>query len=207
MSKHAAVQFNRKLSKLFDQYTFWLRKAVDKGSLGRPPKVNRAKISKSIKQLQDLASEATCMSFAKEQFQRIVKQKKQWQVKTSKGWGRREKKKSFDHWFKKHINHPNCIYIFWKNKNAVYVGRTIKGKSRPQNHFSEVWFPKVTRIDIFSTTSPTEVSKLECLAIHRFDPVENRMKASRPKSAKRCPVCVLRKEIKSELRNIFRLRK
>ena len=154
MSKHAAIKFNRKLLKLFNQYTFWLRKAVDKGYLGRPPKVNRSKVSKFIKQLQNLATDATSSSFARKQFRKNIKKKKQWQVKSSKGWGWREKKKTFNHWFEDNIDYPNCIYIFWANRQAIYVGRTVKGKGRAQNHFNKVWFPKVTRIDISRLRRP-----------------------------------------------------
>jgi hypothetical protein len=51
------------------------------------------------------------------------------------------------------------------------------------------------------------VPKLECLAIHRFRPRENGMKASIPKWAKKCPVCVAHELIADELRRIFALRK
>ena len=90
---------------------------------------------------------------------------------------------------------------------CIYVGRTIKGKGRPQSHFVKFWLNSVSRIDIYLTSQSSQVPKLECLAIHRFHPKENGMKASIPKWAKKCPVCEIQKNIRSELRQIFSLRK
>lgn len=207
MAKHSVISFNKKLNKLFYQRTLWLRKAIDKGNVGRPPIFNRKKISKNINELQNIASECVTHTFAKNEFEKTIDKKKQWRVNKRKGWGWKAKRENFSKWFEANIDFPNCIYIFWSNSKCVYVGRTVRGKGRPQNHFNKNWFYKISRVDIYSTSKASEVPKLECLAIHRFRPKENGMKASIPKWAKKCPVCNLRKQIKSELSKIFRIKK
>ena len=207
MARHSTVQFNRKLHELFDDRTIWLRKAVRQRNPGRPPTFSRKKVSRAIAALQELASKAVVKKAARKEFARIVDKKKQWQVSNSKGHGWRAKRENFDKWFQHKIPYPNCIYIFWAGRKARYVGRTVRGKGRPQSHFDKSWFSGVTRIDIYSTSTPSQVPKLECLAIHRFHPRENGVKASIPKWAKKCPVCDVHKLIKHEIRAIFRLKK
>jgi hypothetical protein len=203
MSRHSAVEFNRRLQKLFDARTVWLKKAIQQRDPGRPPLFNRRRVSKTITQLQDIASDCVAEKFAKTDFDAVVDKKKQWHAK---GWGWGKKKEDFNRWFTQHIPFPNCIYIFWSGKTCRYVGRTLRGKGRPQQHFEKRWCTHVTRVDIYSTSLAAQVPKLECLAIHRFRPTENGAKASIPKWAKKCPVCKVHKLIREEVRTIFRLR-
>jgi hypothetical protein len=203
MSKHAAARFKNVLFALFTKRTFWLMKAIAGNVPKRPPTFKRTTISNAIPILQDIATECLVHDLAKKEFNLIVRDKKSWHVTRNKGWGWREKKQSFNKWFIKNIYYKNCIYVFWSNKKCIYVGRTIRGKGRPQSHFDKSWFTPVTRIVIFSTTAPTNVPKLECLAIHRFKPKENGIRASIPKWAKRCPLCEIHLLISNELRAIF----
>lgn len=206
MAKHAAIEFNRLLDELFLKRTHWIRTAVRSSPQGRPPVLNRRGITKAIERLQDLASECLAEDYAWSEFDRLVEEKRQWHVTTSKGWGRDAKKKSFNLWFDRTIRFQNCIYIFWSNSTCLYVGRTMRGKGRPQSHFNTHWLSKTTRIDIYSTSSGNEVPKLECLAIHRFDPVYNKRRASKKMWAKTCPVCDVHEMIDDELRGIFYLK-
>lgn len=206
MAKHAAVEFDRHLNKLFLKRTHWIRNTVRSSMRGRPPILNRRRISKTIKHLQDLASECLVKDHASSEFNSLVKEKRWWRVTTSKGWGRDAKKKNFNQWFDKNIFFPNCVYIFWSKSTCLYVGRTLRGKGRPQSHFNMHWFSKTTRINIFSTSSASEVPKLECLAIHRFSPVHNKRRAANKMWAKKCPVCKVHEMIDDELRSIFYLK-
>ena len=97
----------------------------------------------------------------------------------------------------------NCIYIFWAGKRCMYVGRTVRGRGRPQQHFEKGWFARVTRIDIYATGSPSEIPRLECIAIHNFDPIKNKRKASKAKWTKKCTICKGLKTIERELQQIF----
>jgi hypothetical protein len=206
MSKHAAVKFHRELDGLFERRTSWLRKVVDRGIKTKPMVFDRKRRRRVFKQLKSLATDCLARDLAKREFKATIDKKKQWQCTQNKGWNRKDKRKNFDAWFDKNIPYKNCIYIFWKGRKAEYVGRTLKGKGRPQNHFSKFWFNGTSRIDIYSTSQASQTPKLECLAIHRFKPRQNGTKASIPKWAKKCPVCKTHKLVETELKDIFALR-
>ncbi len=132
-------QYTQQLDKLFDNRIHWLKVAVKKVQ-GRPPTFTRSKIDKGIIILQNLASEILVRQIFKRDSDNLIKQKKRWHTK-NKGWGRTEKKKSFNSWFKKYINYKNYVYVFWAGKDeCIYVGRSIVGKTRPQDHFEKYWF-------------------------------------------------------------------
>lgn len=124
----------------------------------------------------------------KKEFKTSFISKRQWQVKNSKGWGRRAKKLAFRQWYDREIQSRNCVYVFWSGKDCEYVGRTFRGKERPTSSFDKFWFNGVTRIDIYSVHSPSVVARAECLAIDVFDPRRNLNSSSRPKFSKRCPI-------------------
>jgi hypothetical protein len=199
-------QFETELMRLFRIRTHWLRSVIGKASPGKPPVLNKRKLNERIRRLQTIASLWLVKHVARDEFQRLIDKKKQWHPKKGKGWGIEEKKRTFDKWFESQISFPNCIYIFWAGRKCKYVGRTIRGKGRPQSHFEKFWFLSITRIDIYSTSRASEVSKLECLAIHRFNPSENKKRAAGKKWTKKCPVCKVHKLIYSELKKIFKLK-
>jgi len=206
MAKRAALAFNRELQDLFERRTHWLRAHVSKPGPGRAPALNRATVTRGISRLQELASKCLATQYARREFDKTVDQHRQWHVTSSKGRGWRAKKKTFGEWYAGNIDHRSCVYAFWHKSRCLYVGKTDHGRGRPQSHFSKIWFPRVTRIDVYSTSQKSQIPRLECLAIHRFDPSENRHKAATKKWTKKCPVCVVRAEIKKELRRIFSLR-
>ena len=197
--------FNKRLSRLFNDRTHWIRNAVKKTSLGRPPIFTKSKVEKNIGLLQDIASKILVYKVSKKEFDKIVLQKKRWHTK-NKGWGRKRKMKSFNLWFAKNISYKNYIYVFWSGKKCKYVGRSIAGGTRPQAHFEKYWFNSVTKINIYSTSQRRQIPKLECLAIHRFKPSENNNMPSFSNHDKPCPICKTQKLIKNELKSIFKLR-
>jgi len=206
MSKRAAVQFHRELDSLLERRTSWLRKVVDKGIKTKPKVFNKKRRRKGIRKLKLLATKCLASYLAKKEFKATIDKKKQWQCTRNKGWNRNDKRNHFNTWFAKNIPYENCIYIFWKGRRAEYVGRTLNGRGRPQSHFSEFWFNGTTRIDIYSTSQASQTPKLECLAIHRFEPKQNGQRASMPKWAKKCPVCKIHKLIEAELKDVFALK-
>ena len=207
MAKHAAAWFEDELDELFRARTHWIRTTVRGGKAGRPPIFDRHKVTKVIESLQDHASICLAKDCAQYEFEKLVNKKRGWHVTASKGWGRDAKRRNFDTWFERKIPFRNCIYLFWADSTCLYVGRTVHGKGRPQAHFEKYWFSRVSRIDVYSTSKASEVPKLECLAIHRFNPTENRRKASKKKWTQKCPVCEVHQWIHDELRDIFALRK
>lgn len=198
-----AVQFRRTVDRLFRRRASWLRNALGKPIPGAPPSFGRREREKAIDQLQGLASDSLARKLAKKEFLRSVDKKKSWHVK---GWGRDEKRQLFNGWYEEHIPYRRCIYIFWKGNKCVYVGKTKGGAGRPSAHFEKHWFSGATRIDIYALRGKKSLPALECLAIHRFQPRENKNKAQTAKWTKKCPLCKVHRDIKSELRSIFSLR-
>jgi hypothetical protein len=201
-----ATEFERQLQKLFDRRTSWLRKAIGKTRPGRPHVFNRRKVVPKLDELGELAADILVRRRGQREFLRVVDGKRQWHVKRGKGFGIDTKKRRFKKWYGKYIGNKNCVYAFWSRKGCVYVGRTSRGKGRPAGWFDRVWFQPVTRIDIFSVPRRSEVPKAECLAVHLFDPTENKNWPSMESYTKKCPICKATKEIDHELENIFRLR-
>lgn len=198
-------QFIQELDNLFRQRTHWLRSELGMVKPGQPPKFSRKKVNAGIKKLQEIASNAFAHNLAKIEFEKHISEYRSWHIK---GHGPDDKKNRFNEWYRKTgITSKGCIYVFWGNHNkAEYVGKTGSGGSRPSSHFEKYWFSRVKRVTIFTVKSKTHIPKLECLAIHRFQPIRNKNKAATKKWAKTCPIHKIHRSIESELRNIFRLR-
>jgi hypothetical protein len=170
---------------------------------GPVPTLNKERRERAIKRLQGIASEALAKRTAKQQFERSVKYKKAW---PTKGRGYENKLKECRDWAKDNIDQEaGKVYVFWRKRRCLYVGRTIGRGSRPSKHFKRRWFKNTTRIVVYMTPDKREVPRLECLAIHRFLPQEID-KASREKWTPDCPLCRLHRKIKTEVRTIFRFR-
>jgi len=200
------TKFERELGRLFYRRTSWLRKAIGKNRPGRPHVFNRRRVEPKLEELGELAAQILVKRRARREFLRAVDAKRQWHVKRGKGFGIDAKRKRFKRWYENHIGNKNCVYAFWSPKECVYVGRTLRGRSRPAGWFDRVWFQPVTRIDIYSMGRRSEVPKVECLAMHLFDPVQNKNWPSIGSYTKKCPICKATKEIDHELKSIFRLR-
>lgn len=197
-------QFVNALDELFRKRTYKLRSKIGSKIPGQPPKITKKFIDKEIANLQEIASHALANKLAKSEFYKYAYKKKAWHVK---GHGIDEKKRLFEEWFRN--NFPNlktCIYVFWRNKKCIYVGRTGSGGSRPSSHFIKFWFSNTNRIDIFPSTFASHTPKLECLAIHHFEPVRNKKRSATKKWTKECPLCAIHKNIEGQLRKIFKLK-
>jgi len=200
------TRFERKLKKLFDRRTAWVRKAIGVHRPGRPWEFKRKTVTPKLEELGEIAGDIIIGRRAKKEFRKLFDHKRQWQTKRGKGWDRYAKKKSFKRWYERHIGSKNCVYVFWSGKTCEYVGRTIHGKGRPAAHFTVFWFYRVTRIDVYTVPRKSEVGKAECLAVHIFEPRQNANWPSMHKYTKKCPICEATKEIDADLKNIFRLR-
>ncbi len=197
--------FERELNKLFSQRTDWLRRKLGQSGVGKPPKFGRAKVNAGIRKLQAIASTALAHKLARSEFEEHVASRRNYHVR---GRGPGEKKRQFEEWFDRSFrNRKGLVYAFWGNrKKCIYVGRTGSHGSRPSSHFEKFWFASVKRVTIFAISGKSHVPKLECLAIHRFQPTRNKNKAATKKWTKACPLCTTHKYIESELRDLFRFR-
>jgi len=100
----------------------------------------------------------------------------------------------------------SCIYFFWSRRGCEYVGRTTRGGSRPASHFDKYRFRCVSRIDVYAATGRRAITALECLARHRFQPIQNRIAPAQRKWTRACPMCRLHADLDDELRALFPLR-
>ena len=201
-----AAQFNRELDTLFHKRSYWLRHLLRGPRPGRPPRLKRHDIQRSIAKLQDIADEAFAPALARKEFERSVRKEKSWHVKRGKGHRYEQRQRAFQNWYDTHIESPSCIYVFWARRRCIYVGKTTRGRGRPSSHFEQAWFRPVTRVDVYETRGKRALPALECLAMHRFQPLRNKVKAQERKWTQKCPLCKLDKNIQAELRDIFRLR-
>jgi len=197
--------FGRELDRLFHRRTHWLRRELGKTSAGRPPQFRRQDVNRAIINLQKIASHSLANKLAKTEFSERVKLRKGYRIK---GRGPKEKKSLFVPWLERHFGKRQAVvYSFWsKQGKCLYVGRTGPHGSRPSDHFEKYWFGAARRIVVFSIAGASHVRKLECLAIHRFQPLRNKILAAGRKWTKACPLCTTHKYIERELRGIFRLK-
>ena len=119
----------------------------------------------------------------------------------------RKRQKTFRTWVRNKISPKRGkIYVFWKKRECRYVGRTRGRGSRPSHHFKRGWFNGTTRIDVYLAHQRRSIPLLECLAIHRFRPTRNKVKAAKQNRTSKCPLCAIHKKIRTELRRIYRFR-
>jgi hypothetical protein len=198
------TKFNRRLDRLYRRRTAWLRTTLTKANPGPVPTLNKKRRERAIKRLQGIASEALANRMAKREFERSVARQKTWMTK---GWGADKKRHEFRAWAKTKIDGASGkVYVFWHKNKCLYVGRTGGLGSRPSQHFRRSWFKGTTRIVVYMAPRKRDIPRLECLAVHRFLPVRNKVKAAKEKWTPRCPLCRLHRIIKTELRTIFRFR-
>lgn len=199
-----ARSFEKELDRLFKQRTHWLRSAIGSNRPGKPPEFKRKTVNKGIANLQKIASHILASKLAKSEFERHADKNRAWHIK---GYGVQEKKAIFKNWCKEKFPKELYVYVFWgNNRKCIYVGQTGSGGSRPSSHFEKHWFGEVKRIDVYPVHSESQTPKLECLAIHRFEPTRNKNKSANKKWTKACPLCVVDKDIEKELRTIFRFK-
>lgn len=195
-------QFENEIRDLTTKRTHWLTNTLFSKKIGRPPKLDKKSLAKSIERLQKLATDGLAKSFAKKEFDRCVPKEKKWRIK---GHGVDQKRNNFQNWLEEHFSgQKNYVYVFWGHRNnCLYVGRTGTSNQRPVNHFNKYWFTMATRIQIFTTSTYKDLPKLECLGQHYFIPSYNKMKSATKKWTSSCPLCDIHKSIDSELKSIF----
>lgn len=198
-------EFERELNRLFHQRTDWLRRTLGTNGSGKPPEFGRKKVNAGISTLQKIASDALAHKLAKREFDEHVSSRKSYVIK---GRGPSDKKRRFESWLATQGDKSRgFIYAFWGNKKkCVYIGRTGSHGKRPSSHFEKFWFSQVKRVTMFAVKRQSHIPKLECLAIHRFQPTRNKNKAATKKWTKACPLCATHKDIENELRDIFRFK-
>ncbi|MBL9086236.1 MAG: hypothetical protein JNM10_03765 [Planctomycetia bacterium] len=199
-------EFNSALRKLFERRTAWLQEAIGSNGPGPRRKYNSKRVKKSINNICCVARRILVREHANDVLADDVHETRRWHPKKGKGHGRAAKQKSFRAWYRKKIAYRNCVYLFWNKNRCLYVGRTIRGAGRPDDHFEKHWFGSVTQIDILAIRQPSLVPKVECIAMDKYEPTYCRVKAADKHYAKKCPVCSTERDVKDELKTIFRVK-
>lgn len=113
-------QFNRRLDRLYNKRTGWLRTVLTKANPGPMPSLNKKQRESAINELQGIASNALARRMAKKQFEQSVAKRRTWKTK---GWGKDKKIKEFRAWAKRKIDgRSGKVYVFWQKKKCLYVG-------------------------------------------------------------------------------------
>jgi hypothetical protein len=192
---------NSILDRLYERRTDRLRHVLVKRQ-GHPLTLTKKRRETKIRELQEIARKARAENLARRQFRRLARPKKSWKPK---GRGADNKQKEFLPWVREgNSQGRGKVYVFWRRRECRYVGRTRGRGSRPSCHFKRSWFNGTTRIDVHSAHQRKSIPMLECLAIHRFNPTKNKVKAAKLKWTAKCPLCSLRKKIRTEIRTIYR---
>jgi hypothetical protein len=192
------------LDKLFAERTHWLRDLVRKRSPGRPPTFDRRKVDRRIALLREYAEKAIVKTEYKRDFSTLYDRRQSWHPRAG---GRRSieaKRKAFRKFWRTRIGGKRFVYIFWRDGDCIYVGRTRESGQRPQAHFKKPWFRSVSRIDLYVTNHVSGLPKLECLAVHWFQPARNKARPARRKWSKKCSIRKARR--RDDLKSIFKLR-
>jgi hypothetical protein len=201
-----AKEFIRELDALLTRRTQWLRSVLSKPKPGTPKGFGRKHIDRGVRRMQSLASDSLARRLARSLFDSEFDFRRSWHPKKGKGWGRAEKQRRFKEWFRDQIGAGPTIYVFWAKRRCLYVGKTDGLGGRVASHFVKHWFGAATRIDVYAVYQRRSLSALECMAIHRFQPAYNRAKAESKKWTKKCPLCVVHRDIEAEVRGLLRLR-
>jgi len=112
-------QFNRRLDRLYEKRTGWLRTVLTKSNPGPVPKLTKKQRERGIERLQEIASNALARKMARKEFQRSVEKRKSWKTK---GWGTDKKRAEFRAWARRKIDRDSGkVYVFWNAKKCCYA--------------------------------------------------------------------------------------
>jgi hypothetical protein len=204
MTSQSKLKFETELTKLFEARTHELTTGLWPRA-GNPPHLTPKKIMASVERLQSLAAHEYMRSKEAKEIFECYDYKKQWH-KSGKGHGLSAKKRSFKKWYDEHIETKNNVYVFWKGKRCLYVGRTLNGKNRPTSHFEKHWFGTCTRVDVYGFYGKRNVPCFECMTTHKWYPQYSKITPAAKKYGRVCPICEGWDYIEDEVKMIFRLK-
>jgi len=65
---------------------------------------------------------------------------------------------------------------------------------------------QATCAEVFCVAGQSQLGKAECLATHLFNPRDNKMKASKVKWGKACPICKKHDQVRRDLKALFKMK-
>ena len=173
-----------------------IKYAVDTQKRG--PKLKKLTIERRNELFDDCwySEERALRRFAKEEFGKLIiksprrvkippklrpKRGRRPYIKISK-WLSKLKKKY------RHTYGHNQIYVFSNDEKCIYVGRTTRSMRGGGGKWRASYYRKSKYIQFFIVKNERNLAKAECLAVHIYQPTENRCKPSSKKYWATCPV-------------------
>lgn len=195
-----STEFERRLDALWFRRTAALRSLVNKRP-GRRSDLSKPLREKAIADLQDLATEILCRGLAKREMGKLTRYRRRRHLV---GRGLKARYERIVSWAEQHLDGP-IIYSFWRGRRCLYVGKATTWH-RLKSYRKSVYLLQASTLKVHAIQGGSQLSKAECLATHLFSPRDNAVKAARKKWSKLCPVCAVCRQIRGELRALFRMR-
>jgi len=194
-------EFERKLDDL------WQRRASTVLSLvktrrkpGRQKVLTKAIRNKRIAELKSLSTKILLKEGAKEEFRALVRKRRRKHLS-----GRRDHRyETLWNWAQDSIR-PPFIYSFWNGNRCLYVGQARSAR-RFRSYRNHGYLRDASAVKVHEIRGKSALGKAECLAIHIFNPKENRARAAKRKHGGSCPICRAHDQIEAELNMLFKLR-
>ena len=195
-----AKAFDRELDDLWHRRTAPIRAHVRRRP-GAPKSLTKKGRENAIAALCRLAEQVICRRDARRELESIVRRSRRTVLR---GRGLEARFGNIKTWAQKHLKGP-IIYSFWRGNRCLYVG---KGKSwrRLGAYQKSVYLRDASTLRVKMVRSPSYLPKAECLCTHLYEPRDNRAKAASKTYPQKCPICRATKQIRDEIRELFRMR-
>lgn len=196
-----AKQFSKKLDDLWRRRTAELRALVIPRATGQPKRFSKSMREKLIDEILEYATRILVKKEGTKEFNTVVRRRA---LKGIKGRGLRDRGNKLISWAEDNFRGP-IVYAFWNKKKCLYVGKGRNWK-RLKDYKKSAYLNEAKQIEVFTIKSKSHLGKVECLAVHLFNPRDNEYKPAKSKWGKSCPVCEKHDHIYDDLHELFRIR-
>lgn len=194
-------QISNKLDSLWKRRTAMLRALVIPRGVGQPTKFTRHVRDRLINQLLDDATKLLVKREAHTEFKKVAPHRCLMQIR---GHGLLKRGSYLLEWAEAELEGP-IVYSFWRGRKCLYVGKGDTWK-RLRNYEKSAYLLQASCIEVFLVKGKSHLGKAECLAVHLFEPRDNRKHPAKEKWGKECPICQKHDVIREELNTLFKMK-
>lgn len=187
-------QFKDALANLFDRRRDWLAAELYRSSglprHGRPREFRRTHVYATLDELLELIVMAPPVwRMVADEFD--YRYSKYYTFHTRRFRGHDAKRPAMRDWWWNTLELPdNAVYVYRDGFQELNAGSTINGASRASEQFETYRGWSARFVDAYLPRTKRNLVSLECLAIHRYSPKYNKVRAGRRAGAfEECPVC------------------
>ena len=195
-------EFERKLDNLWRCRTANLRSLVFRQK-AKANAFSKDFREKHIYDLQEIATQIFLRRRAQREFRQVISSTKRNRISRIESDGLDQ----ILSWAGQQGEQPT-IYSFWRGIKCLYVGKADNFKVR-LGHYVRArsrYLSSGVTIKIHSIKNRSQLAKSECLAIHLYAPINNKVKAAHQMWGKSCPACEIHDHIKEDLQSLFRIK-